>query len=250
MFALLLSAALALTPATMTDAFHGREGAFVLLDCASGDAYRSDAAACAVKYAPCSTFKIWNSAIGLELGLVSDPDGPFWHWDGVSRSISDWNKDQTMRTAFAASCVPAYQALARTIGAKRMQAWLKKIGYGDRNISAGVDVFWLPEPGRITLLISADEQAELLKKLVTGKLPFSPPTLETLKTIMAVRTTPRGTLFGKTGTGEGDFGGWFVGYVESQGKTYAFACRLKGRGVMGKDARAVTEKILEGEKLL
>lgn len=236
---------------TIPEAFGGHPGAFVMIDCANGSQLQSNSAACAEKLAPCSTFKIWNSAIGLENGLVIDPDALFWQWDGQKRWLEDWNKDQTLRSAFAVSCVPAYQALARKIGPEQMQHWLDLIHYGDRNISAGIDVFWLPETDRKTLLITPLEQAQLIAQLVQGKLPFSAHTLEVLKNIMQVKKTDKGTLYGKTGTAGEKFNyGWFVGYVESDGQTYAFACMLKGEGVMGKDARSAVENILQAQGLL
>jgi beta-lactamase class D len=249
---LFLASILTIPTDTVEKAFNGHPGAFVLIDCSSGEIFRSSASACAEKIAPCSTFKIWNSAIGLETGVVTDPDAPFWKWDGKKRQLDGWNKDQTLRSAIAVSCVPAYQNLARNIGPERMQKWLDKIGYGDRNISAGIDVFWLPQPGRKTLLISPEEQAEMIARLVKGELPFSSKTLVVLKSILTLKTTERGTLYGKTGSGtddKGDFG-WFVGYVESKGQTYAFACLLKGAELTGKDARAATENILMAQRLL
>ena len=47
---------------------------------------------------PASTFKIPNSLIALETGVVADPDKDVFKWDGVKRSIEPWNKDHTMRT--------------------------------------------------------------------------------------------------------------------------------------------------------
>src|SRR3981189_1589793 len=38
---------------------------------------------------PASTFKIPNSIIALETGVVSDPDKDVFKWDGVVRSIKD-----------------------------------------------------------------------------------------------------------------------------------------------------------------
>ncbi|MFZ4682653.1 MAG: penicillin-binding transpeptidase domain-containing protein [Terrimicrobiaceae bacterium] len=252
---LFMASALAIPTDSIQKAFAGHSGAFVLIECSSNETFRSDAAACAERLAPCSTFKIWNSAIGLESGAIADPDALFWKWDGTKRWLETWNADQTLRSAFAASCVPAYQDLARRIGRERMQEWLDKIGYGDRNISSGLDVFWLPQPpDRKTLLVTPDEQALMIARLVGGKLPFSVKTLAAVKSIMQLQTTEHGTLFGKTGTGGDEKGnynmGWFVGYVESAGKTHAFACLLKGHGVMGKDARAATEDILKRQGLL
>ena len=60
------------------------------------------------------------------------------------------------------SCVPAFQALAHRIGPQTMQRWLDRLGYGDRDLSAGIDVFWLPAPGRKTLLISPYESVDLV----------------------------------------------------------------------------------------
>lgn len=255
MLALLLVAAsvLSLPSGLVEKAFHGRTGAYVQIDVQTGARYESDAQACAAKLAPCSTFKIWNSAIGLQLGLVASPNAPFWKWDGVKRDVAPgWNQDQTLRSAFAVSCVPAYQALARQIGKARMQEWLDRLGYGDRDISAGIDVFWLPAPGRKTILLSAIEQAELTARLAKGDVPFSARTQAELKDVMKVQSTAKGTLYGKTGTGtdRGTRIGWFVGYVVSGGKTNAFACRLEGDGVMGADARKAVETILTGQGLL
>ena len=69
-----------------------------------------------------------------------------------------------------------------------------------------------------------------------------------------MKQTERGTLYGKTGTGADDSGdfeiGWFVGYVESDGVPYPFACVLKAKGITGKDARAVVERICSEAALL
>ena len=46
-------------------------------------------------------------------------------------------------------------------------------------------------------------------------------------------------------TPEVDFDmGWLVGFVESGGKKYAYACLVLGDGLTGKDARRVTEAVL------
>ncbi len=65
---------------------------------------------------PASTFKIPNSIIALETGVVEDPDKDVFKWDGVTRSIEAWNKDHTLRSAIAVSAVPVYQEIARRIG--------------------------------------------------------------------------------------------------------------------------------------
>ncbi len=235
-------------------AFADLEGSIVIINCASGNAIRFNPQKASEKLPPCSTFKIWNTLIGFETGAISSPAEAFYRWDGETRSISSWNKDMTLKEAFAASCVPAFQALARKIGPEKMKAWIEKIGYGDRDISAGIDVFWLPAPGRKTILISAEQQAQLMRRLVSGEFAFSDKSCTALKEIMAAKRTDHGILYGKTGTGVCDAGernvGWYVGYVESHGEKYAFACVVKGRHLMGKDARAIVEAVFEAQELL
>jgi beta-lactamase class D len=53
---------------------------------------------------PASTFKIPNSIIALETGVVADPDKDIFKWDGVKRSIEAWNKDHTLRSAISPRC--------------------------------------------------------------------------------------------------------------------------------------------------
>lgn len=229
--------------------FAGREGTLVVMCDGKTGIYSPPIAE--KQFAPCSTFKIWNTLIGLENGIISSADEPFYTWDGEKRFIAEWNKNLTLKQAFQVSCVPAFQELARKIGPERMQAGLDSIGYGDRNISAGIDVFWLPEANRKTILITPLEQAKLMDKLAAGKVPFTRKSQDVLREIMTARTTLRGTLFGKTGSSgngaDGNSIGWYVGYIESNGKTYAFACLLSGLDVMGKDARAIVEAVAEKE---
>lgn len=236
------------------DVLREQNGAFFFIDCASGEMTDSDPAASGKRLPPCSTFKIWNALVGIEEGALTDAAEPFYQWDGVKRSIDAWNKDMSLREAFQASCVPAFQALARRIGPERMNHWLDALDYGDKNTRAGIDVFWLPAADRATLLISPKEQADLMCKLVRGELPVKAATLQLLKQLMEIRATPKGTLYGKTGSGSSSDGkskiGWFVGFSESDGKTFAFAACLQGKNSSGAEARALTEAILQRLEVL
>ena len=68
---------------------------------------------------PASTFKIPNSIIALETGLIED-DSTLIKWDGDERRLPAWEQDLVFRDAFHYSCVPCYQEIARKIGEKRM----------------------------------------------------------------------------------------------------------------------------------
>jgi beta-lactamase class D len=238
----------------ISNAFTGRDGSLVIIECASGAVSTFRPQTAAARFAPCSTFKIWNALFGLELGLISAAEQPFYQWDGQERPVASWNRDLTLGEAFQASCVPAFQDLARRIGPERMRDGLAKVEYGDQDISAGTDVFWLPAKGRKTILISPIEQARLMHKLAAGETPFSKRSLTVLKDLMTVERTDNGTLLGKTGSGanaDGKYGlGWFVGYAESRRGAYAFACLVQGDGLTGKDARAIVENVLRQQGIL
>lgn len=239
----------------MRVAFGEVEGALVWRDCATGEETVFAAATADSAFGPCSTFKIWNSLIGLEEGILAEPDDVFWKWDGEERSFDAWNADQTWRSAFAASCVPAFQELARKTGAERMQAWLEKLDYGNRDMTGRPDAFWLPRAGQETIMITPREQARMICRMLKGDLPLNEESVAKLTDVMKLAETERGTLYGKTGSGlrdgpEGpqsdvDFDmGWLVGFVASGGKKYAYAGLVLGDGLTGKDARRVVEEVL------
>lgn len=54
---------------------------------------------------PASTFKIPNSIIALESGIVEN-DNTLLKWDGKKRYLKIWEKDLTLKDAFRLSCVP------------------------------------------------------------------------------------------------------------------------------------------------
>jgi len=233
----------------------GYDAALVIYNRTTGETINIGPVRSSQRLSPCSTFKIYNTLIGLELALIKGVDEPWYHWDGVKRGIEGWNQDLTLREAFKVSAVPAYQTLARDIGEIRMKEYVEKIGYGSKDISAGIDIFWLSRPDTTSIKISADEQVALLNKLLDGKLPFSEKNVAILRDIMQAEKTDKGTLYGKTGSGMGPDGkgnlGWFVGFLENNGKTYVFACNiLGGENPSGKTARTIIENIFKSQNLL
>ena len=238
-----------------TSLFRGYDTAFVLHNSSTGQTESVDPELSARRLSPCSTFKIYNTLFGLELGLIKGADDPWYTWDGVQRDIEAWNHDLTLRESFRASAVPAYQVLARQIGPDRMKTFIDTIGYGTGDMSSGIDTFWLPRPGKTSIMISANEQVFLLKKLLEGKLPFSKEHVAILKDIMLVKETCRGKLYGKTGSGMDEEGhwnlGWFVGFVESRGEVHIFACNITdGDNPSGLIAREIVIEVLNAKGLL
>jgi beta-lactamase class D len=200
------------------------------------------------EFLPASTFKIPNSLIALETGAIAD-EREVLKWDGQKRSVPEWNKDHDMRTAIAVSAVWFYQELVRRIGAKRMQEWIDRIGYGNRDVSGGIDQFWLTGGLRIT----ARQQIEFIRRLYTDELPFSARTLRIVKDILVLEKTAEYVLRGKTGlAGAGRPGvGWFVGWIERGDRAWIFASNVAMKPETDIALRkAVALEILAGLRLI
>jgi len=116
---------------------------------------------------PASTFKILNTLIALDVGVVTSKDSVF-QWDGTKRGLDAWNKDQTLQSAFKVSCVWCYQEIARNVGESRYRSALMDANYGNQRIGDQVDQFWLNGE----LQVSALEQINFLSRLVSDSVPF------------------------------------------------------------------------------
>jgi beta-lactamase class D len=175
---------------------------------------------------PASTFKIPNSVIALETGVVGDPDKDIFKWDGVVRSIESWNRDHTLRSAISVSVVPVYQEIARRIGAERMQKYLDLFEYGNRDIGGGIDRFWLTG----NLRIDPVQQIDFVDRLRRGTLPVSKRSQELVRDILPVTKSGDAVIRAKTGLIGAEAGkpslGWLVGWAEKGGANTVFALNL------------------------
>jgi beta-lactamase class D len=231
--------------------FQGVKGAFVLYDLNSNQYIRYDPERCAERFIPASTFKIMNSLIGLETGVIPDENHVI-KWDGTQYAIPSWNQDHTLETAIQNSVVWYYQELARRVGKEKMQYYVDAAGYGNKDISGQIDTFWL-EGG---LRISANEQVEFLKRLYQGELPFSTRSVNIVKKILVLEKTESYQLSGKTGSAQRitPHQGWFVGYLETKGNVYFFATNFESANpdglANGETARKMTRNMLQGLGLL
>ncbi len=169
-------------------------------------------------YSPASTFKIPNTLIALNEGIVTKDSVIVW--DKKIREYESWNKDQTLLTAFKSSCVWCYQEFASKIGVEKYKKYLKELNYGNKKIGDDVTRFWLDE----SLKINAFEQINFLKKLHKNNLPFKQNDIDALKNIMIDEKTSNYTIRSKTGW-EGRYG-WYVGYVETKDDVWFFAMNI------------------------
>ncbi len=174
---------------------------------------------------PASTFKIVNSIIALETGVVED-DSTLFKWNGEKRNLKEWEQDLIFRDAFHFSCVPCYQEIARKVGVERMIEYLNMFEYGWMHVdSTNIDMFWLEGESRI----SQFEQIDFLTRFYASKLPISERTEKIMKRMMIISEENGFKVSGKTGWAirNGHNTGWFVGYIEAEKNTYVFAANIE-----------------------
>jgi bla regulator protein BlaR1 len=229
--------------------FTGYEGCFVLYDLKANTYTIYNKEKSIKRLPPNSSFKIYNSLIGLESGVLKD-ENTLFKWDGTKHGIETWNRDHTLASAFSNSVVWYYKMLATQVGEKSMQEYIDKIEYGNKDISGGIDKFWLQS----SIKISPMEQIELLRKFYNYELPFTKENVAIVKKIMII-SNENGIVFrGKTGSGMKDnkyINGWFVGYVEKEGKVYLFATNIEAaQEADGKKAKEITIELLKAKDLL
>ncbi|MFT4202652.1 MAG: penicillin-binding transpeptidase domain-containing protein [Chitinophagaceae bacterium] len=197
---------------------------------------------------PASTFKIVNSLIGIETGIISN-ENMVIKWDGIHRR-PEWDKDLTMKEAFAVSAVPYYQEVARRIGKDTMQYWLDTLHYGTTKITSRIDSFWLDN----SLKITPDEELGLVKALYFGKLPFQKRTMDIVKSVMVRESNNAYTLAYKTGYGDAPNGnaiGWVVGWIEENKHPFFFVLNIEGAPDMDPNLRIkLLKEFLNSKNLL
>jgi len=225
MLFILFSSPAAAGDAALAKLFAGKgvEGTMVLSSLKSGRTIVHNDKRASRRFPAASTFKILNTLIALEEKVATGKDHLI-RWDGRRHDFPDWNRDQTLESAFRASCVWYYQELARRIGAEKYRRYLGQTGYGKLREPFDTTTFWLDG----SLDISASEQADFLRKLYLKDLPFSDSSYATLREIMVAEKTPEFTIYGKTGwaASANPQIGWYVGSIEMPDEVWFFALNI------------------------
>jgi beta-lactamase class D len=200
---------------------------------------------------PASTFKIINTLIALESGVIAN-ENQIIQWPGWTDTVKygyrpDIYHDISMKEAFKASAGWAYVELAKKIGKPKYKDYLTASKYGNVDLSVNDDDFW----NFGDLAISPVNQIEVLIGVYEESLPFRKESFKILKDMMIEQKTADYTLRAKTGwtRDHGKDTGWWVGYVERGEHVYFFATRLiKDRSVpnpdFGKCRKEITMKVL------
>ena len=203
---------------------------------------------------PASTFKIINSLIALETGIIKD-EKQLIKWVGIQNVDTvrygyrpDIYKNMSLAEAFDKSAVWVHLEIAKRVGREKYKSYLKRCDYGNQDFSEPGTDFW----NFGAFKISPVEQINFLKKLYEGTLPFSKRTISIVKKIMVTEVGANYVIRAKTGMGilADQSIGWWVGYVETKGNVYFFSTRIrtdstKFSAKFAGDRKALTKSILK-----
>lgn len=181
---------------------------------------------------PASTFKVVNTLIALETGVIKD-ENELVKWHGNQDTARYGYRpriyhDMSLKEAFKMSAGWVYVVLAGRIGKQRYKNYLSQCQYGNVDLSQQGNDFW----NFGNFAITPKNQIEILKGVYEETLPFSKRSFRILKKIMVAEQGENYVLRAKTGWTRdgGKDTGWWIGYVEKgKGKAkqvYFFATRL------------------------
>lgn len=192
---------------------------------------------CNKRYAPESTFKIALSLMGFDSGILTDSAHPTWLYkQDYDYFINVCKSSHNPRTWIRDSCLWYSQILTKKLGIQHFKDYVDKFTYGNQDISGdlgkdnGLTNAWISS----SLAISPEEQILFLQKLTNKTLPVNAMSYTMTKNIMYIQELAGGwKLYGKTGNGRQltpDKGqklllqhGWFVGWIEKDGRVITFA---------------------------
>jgi len=218
------------------------DGCFALFDNGRGEFKIYNLKRDTARFLPASTFKIVNSLIALQTGVITN-ENTIIKWDSIQRSDPRWNRDLSLTDAFKYSSVPHFQEIARRIGRDSMQKWIDSVKYGNMKIGPAIDSFWLDN----SLLISPDEELGLVKKLYFDQLPFRKGVQGTVRDMMIREDNANYKLSYKTGWGFNNAGrsiGWVVGWIEENRHPYFFVLNIDADH--DADVATIRSNILKG----
>jgi beta-lactamase class D len=233
-----------LPPVDFKARFGRFDGCFFLQELGGSVTIQYNAVRCGQRFAPCSTFKIFNAMAGLDCGVLADEHATL-EWDGTAQFVKAWEHDHTLATAIRDSVLWYFREVAGRIGTERMQRYLDRCDYGNRRMGGQLRGFWLDD----SLRISAREQAKFLARLYAGALPFSRRSQDLVRRLIILDRGAGWVFSGKTGTQmtrDRRTLGWFVGHVRSGGREFVFAANLSADdGASGAATKEIVLAILK-----
>lgn len=184
---------------------------------------------CNQRFSPASTFKIALSLMGFDSGILKDERHPEWPYKKeYELYLNAWKYPHNPHSWIRDSCIWYSQVLTQKLGMIRFEDYVKAFDYGNQDVSGdkgqnnGLTHAWLSS----SLAISPSEQIQFLQKIVHKKLPVNSRAFTMTKDILYMQELVGGwKLYGKTGTGRqlSLQHGWFVGWIEKNGRVITFA---------------------------
>ncbi|SFZ85900.1 beta-lactamase class D [Devosia enhydra] len=198
---------------------------------------RHQSGTCDEPVTPASTFKIALAVLGFEAGILTADDAPVMtirpgepDWGGPA-----WHRPVDPRAWMTHSVVWYSQRIAASLGAQRLEAGARRLGYGNADFAGdpgkdnGLQRAWISS----SLLISPREQVAFLAALATDALPVDRASMALARSIVETNAAGGWTLHGKTGSAyprraDGSLDrargwGWYVGWAERDGQLLTFA---------------------------
>lgn len=191
------------------------DGAIAIYDYNRHQWLLSDSSEVARATLPASTFKILNTLIILESGIISSENDTL-RWVGETDTVKYGNRpeiyrDMTLKEAFQQSAVWVYLDLSTKINRDTYRKYVAESGYGNGDLSEPDVDFWNFGNFGVTPV----QTVQFLKRLYQENLPFSPHNMKIVKDIMKIEEKGDINWYAKIGwTSVNNTNiGWWVGYV-------------------------------------
>lgn len=232
----------------LDDNFQDFDGSFVLYDTKADEYHIYNEKNSQTRTSPYSTYKIYSGLFALEEGIIT-PQKSTLAWNGSQYNYPEWNANHDLKSALRDSVSWYFQELDMQLGQSKLQQYLNRIEYGNRDISGGIKDFWIDS----SLKISPIEQVQLLHSFYYNQFGFDQNNIDAIKDMLVIANTDDLVFSGKTGTGTNTKGitnvstrcGWFIGYLETPDNTYIFATNIQDQEeASGSKALEITTSIL------
>lgn len=242
--------------AALDPAVGGPDTCMVIDDAKTGaELYRYGAeSVCNRPLAPCGTFQIPMTVIGLSDGKVAP--GEVWKWDGKVEPYGAWQHDMDLAGAWRMGAVWWFQKLALSIGPERFKQQLSAFGYGQGAPLGRADSFWMGPAAGGGLYLSTRNQADILRKLARGGLPAKPDAQAAVQALMADTTRGQTQLFdmGSSCASIADASrdvSWWAGRIKTPDRDLVFALSIDSQNPLsGQEIRSRMLPILSRAGLL
>jgi beta-lactamase class D len=220
---------------------HSADHCLAIADAASGK-WLVHEGVCDKRLPPMSTFKLPIALMGYDAGVLRDEQSPVLPFrEGYVDWRPTWRHAHDPSSWMQESVVWYSQQITLQLGAERFAAYVKRFGYGNADVGGdpgkdnGLSASWLGS----SLRISPDEQVAFLRRLLNRELQVKPQAYDTSAALLRRADSVGGwQVFGKTGSGSdgGKRLGWYVGWLERDGRRMVFAQAGDGNGMQVRDS--------------